>query len=176
VGHKIKGKISYYRGHTAELAAEQAYQRLGAQILAKRWRGAGGKIDLIAQLGGTIIFAEVKAAQTHDMAAHRISARQAQRIYASAQTYLALQPDQHLRFDAVLVDQSDVVDIRADALAYLLMLQMPIDNLGQTGHLRIKQCFGEFDENSFPNGSDRIGQHQRGQHLSHRRRGAGAWA
>lgn len=116
-----KGKISYHRGHAAELAAEQAYLRLGAQILAKRWRGTGGEIDLIAQLGDTIIFAEVKAAQTHDSAAHRISARQAQRICASAQSYLAHQPDQPQRFDAVLVDQNGVVDIRANALADLLM-------------------------------------------------------
>lgn len=122
MGHKIKGRISYHRGHAAELAAEQAYQRLGAQILAKRWRGAGGEIDLIVQLGDTIIFAEVKAAQTHDIAAERISTRQAQRICASAQTYLANRPDQHQRFDAVLVDQNGIADILVNALTEFLMV------------------------------------------------------
>ena len=119
---KTKGEISYHRGHAAELAAQQAYERLGAQILAKRWRGAGREIDLIAQLGDTIIFAEVKAARTHDIAAQRISARQAQRICVGAQIYLANLPDQHQRFDAVLVDQYGVVDIRANALADFLMI------------------------------------------------------
>jgi len=82
------------------LAAEQAYQRVGAQILAKRWRGAGGEIDLIVQLGDTIIFAEVKAAQTHDIAAERISTRQAQRICASAQTYLA---NRHININVLML-------------------------------------------------------------------------
>lgn len=120
--HKTKGKISYHRGHAAELAAEQAYLRLGAQILAKRWRGAGGEIDLIVQLGDTIVFAEVKAARTHDSAAQRITVSQARRICGSAQTYLAHHHHQHQRYDAVLVDQYGAVDIRANALSDLLMV------------------------------------------------------
>lgn len=120
--HKTKGKISYHRGHAAELAAEQAYLRLGAQILAKRWRGAGGEIDLIVQLGDTIVFAEVKAAQTHDTAAERISVSQARRICDSAQTYLVHHYHQHQRYDAVLVDQYGTVEIRANALSDLLMV------------------------------------------------------
>ncbi len=116
------GKLSYHRGQVAETVAEQAYLGMGAQILAKRWRGAGGEIDLIVRLNDTVIFAEVKAAKDHDSAAARITARQAQRIFASAQTYLTETPDQHQRFDAVLVDQRGVVEIRANALADFLMM------------------------------------------------------
>ena len=91
----------------------------------RRWRGAGGEIDLIAEDGEGLIFIEVKKARSHAQAAERLSRRQIDRIHASAAEYLGRMPLGQLtdcRFDVALVDEGGRVEIieNADALTRTL--------------------------------------------------------
>ncbi|MDT0682450.1 YraN family protein [Roseicyclus sp. F158] len=106
-GKRETGRVSWYGGRAAEDAAERALEEAGLSIEARRWRGAGGEIDLVARDGETYVFAEVKSARSHEEAAWRLGARQMARIAAAASEYLASSPNGLLsdaRFDVVLVD------------------------------------------------------------------------
>jgi putative endonuclease len=48
-------------GRMAEHAAEWALRLKGYRILARRWSGRGGEIDIVARRGALIVFVEVKA-------------------------------------------------------------------------------------------------------------------
>lgn len=93
---------------------EQHYRRGGAQILARRWRGRGGEIDLVARDGGELVFIEVKASASFAAAAAMLGPRQAGRIRQAAGEYLAGEPAGALtpvRFDVALLDGSGAIDI-----------------------------------------------------------------
>ena len=47
----MSGLTSYHAGLAAESAVETHYLRTGHVISDRRWRGAGGEIDLVAQIG-----------------------------------------------------------------------------------------------------------------------------
>ncbi|ARO13621.1 hypothetical protein BVG79_00261 [Ketogulonicigenium robustum] len=91
------------QGAAAEDAVLRHYQALGANLLHRRWRGAGAEIDLILQHADLTLFVEVKSAPTFDRAAFALSPAQAQRIIRAADSYMAgrLQPT---RLDLALVD------------------------------------------------------------------------
>lgn len=114
----MNGQRSYLSGLSAEDAVAQAYQRSGASVLARRWRGPGGEIDLIVEQAGTVVFVEVKMAKNIATAASRITARQIARIFASAAAYLGDLPagaETDARFDVALVDGSGVIEIIENA-------------------------------------------------------------
>ena len=48
-------------GHRGEAAAARHLIRRGWTILARRWRGAGGELDLVAARGDVVAICEVKA-------------------------------------------------------------------------------------------------------------------
>ena len=76
-------------------------------IARRRWRGAGGEIDLITRDGDDLVFVEVKQSRNFARAAERLSRRQMARIYASAEQFLAGEPNGQLtnvRFDVALVN------------------------------------------------------------------------
>ena len=50
---KARGVTSYHAGVAAEEAVARQYERAGLHIAARRWRGKGGEIDLIARDGAT---------------------------------------------------------------------------------------------------------------------------
>ncbi|HZL41391.1 MAG TPA: YraN family protein [Pseudolabrys sp.] len=78
----------------------------GYRILARRWRSPLGEIDIIAARRHTLIFVEVKARPTLDGAAESVTERQKQRIAATAEIWLANNPNtgiRDIRFDAILV-------------------------------------------------------------------------
>ena len=105
----MTGATGYQGGLSAELIAETTYLENGCEILARRWRGTAGEIDLILRNGSTLVFVEVKKARNHGAAAARVSARQRARIMAAAEEYLghmALGLDTEMRFDVALVDQT----------------------------------------------------------------------
>ncbi|KAF0675339.1 putative endonuclease [Profundibacterium mesophilum KAUST100406-0324] len=101
------------------------YEARGCRVLARRWRGRGGEIDLIlserekgedADCG--LIFVEVKKAPSFARAAERIGPAQIARILAAAQEYAGRQPrglGTPMRFDAALVDAAGRIEIRAGA-------------------------------------------------------------
>lgn len=115
----IRGKTSFHAGEAAEDAVARVYQARGCKLVAKRWRGSGGEIDLIFRDGATCLFVEVKKSTSFDAAASRISARQMQRIFAAAEEFLGGEPNGLLtetRFDAALVDACGRVQVRENAL------------------------------------------------------------
>ena len=94
------------------------YERRGYAIAHRRWRGAGGEIDLIARSENGLVFIEVKKSTSFEMAAARINRRQMDRICASAAQFLEREPNGQLtnvRFDAALVDGSGTVQIIENA-------------------------------------------------------------
>ncbi len=116
--HSVRGSVSYHAGQAAELRVATDYERRGFSIAHRRWRGAGGEIDLIARNADGVVFIEVKKSRSFDMAAARISQRQMDRIYASAAQFLEHEPGGQLtnvRFDAALVDGAGAVQIIENA-------------------------------------------------------------
>ena len=115
-----RGRLAYHSGRAAEGSVERVYERGGRQIVARRWRGMGGEIDLVARDGAEVIFIEVKCSTTHAQAAERLGRRQMARIYAAASEFLAGEPLGQLtpaRFDVALVDGQGRVEILENAFA-----------------------------------------------------------
>ncbi len=112
------GQRAYLAGKAAEDAAARAYEDRGYQVVARRWRGPGGEIDLILRKAALVVFAEVKHSTTFAAAAARITPAQMQRIQISAAHFLEGEPQGQLteaRLDAVLVDGEGAVEILENA-------------------------------------------------------------
>jgi putative endonuclease len=93
-------------GFGAETRAAMALRLKGYRILARRFRSHGGEADLVARRGAVVVFVEVKARETFELALESIQPRQQRRIAAAARAWLACHPQDMaaaLRFDAVLV-------------------------------------------------------------------------
>lgn len=115
---QMRGQTAYHAGLAAEETVAQTYERTGRAVLAKRWRGSCGEIDLIAQDGEGVIFIEVKKSKSHSQAAARLTRRQMDRIYGAGAEFLATQPRGQLtdvRFDLALVDEAGRVDVIENA-------------------------------------------------------------
>lgn len=100
-------QMRYHSGVSAENRIAQDYQRRGFSIARRRWQGPGGEIDLITRDGDDLVFVEVKQSRNFARAAERLSRRQMARIYASAECFLADEPNGQLtnvRFDVALVN------------------------------------------------------------------------
>ncbi len=107
MSRQSRGQMAYHSGEAAEQSIAQAYERRGFSVAQRRWRGAGGEIDLITRNAEGVVFVEVKKARTLARAAERITPRQMERIYASAAQFLENEPKGQLtnvRFDVALVD------------------------------------------------------------------------
>ena len=93
-------------GISAESRAAAYLIAKGYRILARRWKCPRGEIDIVARRRRVLIFVEVKARPTLDIAAESVTPRQRQRIAAAAEAWLATYPDpaiSDMRFDAMLV-------------------------------------------------------------------------
>ncbi|WP_300036937.1 YraN family protein [uncultured Roseobacter sp.] len=118
VAENAKGRTRYEAGLSAEDAVARVYQKRGWDVVAKRWRGKAGEIDLILRRNGVLVFAEVKKSRSFDTAALRINAAQMCRIMSAAQEFAAREPDgllSDMRFDAALVDSRGGVRIIPNA-------------------------------------------------------------
>lgn len=100
-------KIAAFRvGISAESRAAVWLLAHGYRILARRWKSPLGEIDIIAVRRRLLIFVEVKARATLDVAAESVTERKKQRIAAAAEVWLAANPVPaicDIRFDAILV-------------------------------------------------------------------------
>ncbi|MDO5621037.1 MAG: YraN family protein [Paracoccus sp. (in: a-proteobacteria)] len=113
-----RGALAYASGMMAEHSVAEHYQIGGAQVLAERWRGRGGEIDLIVQDGEETVFVEVKKAATTDLAAWRLNRRQMDRICMAACEYCDSLPTGMLtpmRFDVALVDDFGRIEMIPNA-------------------------------------------------------------
>ncbi|SMX31230.1 YraN family protein [Actibacterium lipolyticum] len=115
----MSGSVAYHSGRVAEDIVAEHYIRRGFKIAHKRWRGAGGEIDLIARDGDALIFIEVKKSRSFARAAERLSPRQIQRIFDTASEFVSGEPNGQLtdmRFDVAMVDGQGRIEILENAL------------------------------------------------------------
>jgi putative endonuclease len=118
LARRRRGARAYLAGRSAEEATARHYEAAGRPIVARRWRGIGGEIDLIAREGDGVVFIEVKQAKSFEAAAERLSLRQMGRISAAAAEFLAGEPGGEIteaRFDVALVDGAGRVRILENA-------------------------------------------------------------
>lgn len=115
-----RGRTAYHAGMAAEDCVARAYIAAGYRLVAERWRGRRGEIDLIFSTIKGVVMVEVKASKSFSSAAAHISPSQVKRLYATAEEYLATLPSGNLtdvRFDVALVDQTGALDIHENAFA-----------------------------------------------------------
>ncbi|WP_246253310.1 YraN family protein [Sulfitobacter maritimus] len=113
-----RGLNAYHAGLAAEQRIAQDYERRGFAVARQRWRGRAGEIDLIVRDGAALIFVEVKQSRNFARAAESLSKRQMQRIYKSAEEFLAGEPAGSLtevRFDVALVNGQGATEIIENA-------------------------------------------------------------
>ena len=114
----MTGETSFHKGLSAEDLVARHYQAQGYRIAHRRWRGAGGEIDLICQRDDGFVFVEVKASRTKAGAAARILPRQIKRLQAAASEYLGTTPggqNSAARFDVALVDAKGQLEVIENA-------------------------------------------------------------
>lgn len=115
----LTGAERYHSGLAAESAVERLYSRNGHAIVARRWRGQGGEIDLIARQDDEVIFIEVKKSRSFARAAEALRPRQISRLFSAASEFLAGEPagqGTNCRFDVALVDGGGRIEIIENAL------------------------------------------------------------
>ena len=104
---KVRGRIAAHRlGLRAETLAAVLLVLKGYRILARRYKAAGGEIDLVASRGDTVAFVEVKARPSMDEALGAIEHRQRRRVSQAARAWLSRNPwaaTRVLRGDAVFI-------------------------------------------------------------------------
>ncbi len=105
----------YTSGLQGERIAEEYLVRMGMTVLARRYRGADGEIDLILQAGDTLVFAEVKArpnSHTGDGLSAVTPAKQRRMIHA-AETFLVDREwmDRCIRFDVIEITLDGILHI-----------------------------------------------------------------
>ncbi len=113
------GSLAYHSGLAAEESVARHYAATGHDIAARRWRSKAGEIDLITRKDGNVIFVEVKKSRDFDSAAMMLRPRQIARIYASAEAFLANEPnglDSLARFDVALVNRYGEISIIENAI------------------------------------------------------------
>jgi putative endonuclease len=95
-----------WSGARAEDLCAQLLEGAGLRVLARNWRCRHGEIDLIAEEGGTLVFAEVRMRSSAGFggAAESITAAKRSRLLAAARLYLSLRREAPARFDVFLVD------------------------------------------------------------------------
>jgi putative endonuclease len=98
------------RGREGERVAKSFLKKKGYKIVAENWRGAGGELDMVAAIGNTLVFVEVKARDERGMAgpAEAVTREKRRRLTRAAGEYLSKHKlwKSHCRFDVVLVTMS----------------------------------------------------------------------
>jgi putative endonuclease len=104
--NKASRQQAYKKGHRGEALAAIYLRLKGYRILERRYKTPVGEVDLIAQKGKGLVFAEVKARNTYEQGAEAITRRQQLRTIKAAKYYLRTRPEVaswDLRFDALIV-------------------------------------------------------------------------
>ena len=99
-------RIRQIVGQYGERLAERYLQKRGFRIVARRWRAAGGELDLIALDAGGLIFVEVKNRRSMSCGwgAEAVTAAKRRKIQRAAGIFLArYAPDRPARFGIVQI-------------------------------------------------------------------------
>ncbi|MGE0410128.1 MAG: YraN family protein [Amphiplicatus sp.] len=103
---RLSREAAERRGRRAEWLAALALTARGFRILARRFRAAGGEIDLVALRGRLLVFAEAKARARLDEAVFAVTTTTRRRIEAAGRVFLARHPGlapEAVRYDIVAV-------------------------------------------------------------------------
>ncbi len=105
-------------GARAEELCAELLRKAGLRVLARNWRCRHGEIDLVAEEGGTLVFAEVRYRRDERFggAAESVTAAKRARLIAAARLYLMRRPDARsepaCRFDVLLLDSLEAGRIK----------------------------------------------------------------
>jgi putative endonuclease len=101
-------------GVRAEELCAELLRKAGLRVLARNWRCRHGEIDLVAEEGGTLVFAEVRYRRDERFggAAESVTSAKQRRLVAAARLYLMRRPESDCRFDVLLLDALEVDRIR----------------------------------------------------------------
>jgi len=93
-------------GARAEELCAELLRKAGLRLLARNWRCRHGEIDLVAEEGGTLVFAEVRyrGDERYGGAAESVTAAKRARLIVAARLYLSRRPETNCRFDVLLLD------------------------------------------------------------------------
>lgn len=117
---QLRGKRNYLAGLAAEESVSRLYDDTGRTVIARRWRGTAGEIDIIARDGNKLIFVEVKKSSTHFMASEHFTWAQQNRVRLTAEEFFFNDPIEgvdELQVDLALVDAMGRIEIVENALA-----------------------------------------------------------
>ena len=110
---------NHLAGQAAEDSALRHYLHAGYALVARRWRGIAGEIDLVLRRGADIVFVEVKKSRNFDSALLRLGTAQVARILSTAEQFLGTLPgglQTQARVDVALVDGRGQVQVIENAL------------------------------------------------------------
>ncbi len=116
----LRGRRAYHEGVAAENVVADRYLRDGHELVARRWRGLGGEIDLILRRGAEYVFVEVKKGRDLSHLAERVTVRQVERILCAAEEFLDGQPGgllAPLRFEVALTDGRGRIEVIENAFS-----------------------------------------------------------
>lgn len=94
------------RGRRAEWLAAVFLVLKGYRVIARRFKAAGGEIDIIARKPGLLVFVEVKERPTVEAALTALTPRGRRRIESAGRSFLARRPRfaaDSLRYDLIAV-------------------------------------------------------------------------
>jgi len=93
-------------GARAEELCVDLLRKAGLRVLARNWTCRHGEIDLVAEDGGTLVFAEVRYRRDGRFggAAESVTFAKQSRLIAAARLYLARRRETDCRFDVLLLD------------------------------------------------------------------------
>jgi len=96
-------------GARAEEACAGVLRRAGLRIVARNWRCRHGEIDLVAEDGEMLVFAEVRLRRngSYGGAAESLTRAKRARLLAAAALYTAGRRERPCRFDVLLLDALD---------------------------------------------------------------------
>lgn len=93
-------------GRRAETLAAWAYRLKGFEIMDRRYKSAGGEIDLVARKGPLLVFIEVKRRTAMDEALFAVTYKNRRRMEQAVKSWLARHPrlaQSDVRFDIAAV-------------------------------------------------------------------------
>ncbi len=110
-------------GNIGEAIAEKYLLSIGARILERGYTIRGGEIDLIAELGETIVFVEVKLRRSERFGSIYESITRSKQKFLSRAACVYLQThhltDRFARFDAILIRPDGEIDHIERAFDYI---------------------------------------------------------
>ena len=106
--------LRYIEGLLGERLAEKALKKEGMKLISRRFRAAGGEIDLIFREGEEIVFVEVKYRPEGQSGEgiEAVTPDKLRRIRRAGEVFLNRYPDTRARIDVVEITSGGTDHIR----------------------------------------------------------------